>query len=239
MKLPNPRPLSRPASALLPGILLPCVLIALFATGCVTESHRVVAARTVDSAGTVYQGPRYPLMVGKFNNRSTYMQGVFADGSNRLGNQAKTALKTHLQQSGRFRVVDRDNMEEIAQEAGIRGETQRLTGAQVTITGDVTEFGRKVIGDTQLFGILGHGKKQSAYAKVALNVVDVHTSEIVFSAVGAGEYALENREVAGFGTQAGYDATLNGKVLDLAIAEAVNNLIRGLERGAWQPTTVR
>jgi len=53
---------------------------------------------------------------------------------------------------------------------------------------------------------------------------------------GAGEYDLSNREVAGFGTTAGYDATLNGKVLNLAIMEAVRNLVGGVERGEWSPT---
>lgn len=103
------------------------------------------------------------------------------------------------------------------------------------ITGDVTEFGRKDVGDHQLFGILGRGKSQVAYAKVALNVVDVRTSEVVYSAQGAGEFSLSNREVVGFGGTAGYDATLNGKVLDLAIREAVNNLVAGIESGAWTP----
>ena len=98
-----------------------------------------------------------------------------------------------------------------------------------------TEFGRKDVGDHQLFGILGRGKSQVAYAKVALNVVDVRTSEVVYSAQGAGEFSLSNREVVGFGGTAGYDATLNGKVLDLAIREAVNNLVAGIESGAWTP----
>ncbi len=63
---------------------------------------------------------------------------------------------------------------------------------------DVTEFGRRDVGDHQLFGILGRGKSQIAYAKVALNIVNVNTSEIVYSAQGAGEYALSNREIIGF-----------------------------------------
>ncbi len=163
------------------------------------------------------------------------MQGIFSEGPDQLGNQAKTILKTHLQLTGRFVVVDRENMGEIAQEAKIRRTEQELKGAQVAVTGDVTEFGRRVTGDTQLFGILGYGKKQLAYAKVALNVVDVRTSEIIFSVQGAGEYDLSSREVVGFGSTAGYDATLNGKVLNLAITEAVNNLVAGLERGAWSP----
>ena len=204
--------------------------------GCATESHRTIKPEIAESAGTPYAGPKYVLVVGKFQNRSTYMQGIFSDGVDQLGNQAKTALKTHLQLTGRFNVVDRENLKEITQEANLRGTGQELKGAQVAVAGDVTEFGRRVTGDAQLFGILGYGKEQVAYAKVALNVVDVYTSEIIYSVQGAGEYALNNREVIGFGSTAGYDATLNGKVLNLAITEAVNNLVAGLEAGQWSPT---
>lgn len=99
----------------------------------------------------------------------------------------------------------------------------------------MTEFGRKDVGDKQLFGILGRGKTQIAYAKVNLNIINTNTSEVVFSSQGAGEYSLSEREVIGFGGTAGYDSTLNGKVLDLAIREAVNNLVTGIDSGAWKP----
>ena len=128
-------------------------------------------------------------------------------------------------------------MAEIKNEAEISGKGQQLKGATFVITGDVTEFGRKETGDQQLFGILGRGKTQVAYAKVALNVVNVKTSEVVFSSQGAGEYALSNREIVGFGGTASYDSTLNGKVLDLAIREAVNNLIAGIDNGSWNPSS--
>lgn len=163
------------------------------------------------------------------------MRGIFSDGVDRLGSQAKTILITHLQQTGRFNVLDRDNLGEIKQEAGFAKSAQNIKGASYVITGDVTEFGRKEIGDKQLFGILGRGKSQIAYAKVSLNVVNVATSEVVFSAQGAGEYSLDSREVIGFGGTSSYDSTLNGKVLDLAMREAVNNLVNGIQSGAWQP----
>jgi len=173
--------------------------------------------------------------VGKFDNRSTYMRGLFSDGIDRLGGQAKTILVGHLQKTGRFDVLDRDNMEENAREAQLSGKQQRLQGAAVIITGDVVEFGRKETGDEQLFGILGSGKQQVAYSKVTLNVVDVITSRVVYSVSGAGEYALNNREVIGFGGTAGYDSTLNGKVLDLAVREAVDRLAEALDKGTWTP----
>ena len=163
------------------------------------------------------------------------MRGLFSDGADRLGGQAKTILIGHLQQTGRFVVVDRGNMEEIATEAALQGREQSLQGADYVVTGQVTEFGRKETGDIQLFGILGSGKKQIAYAKVTLNVVDVLTSAVVYSVQGAGEYELSNREVVGFGGTSGYDSTLNGKVLDLAVREAINHLVEGVESGAWNP----
>ncbi|MCD1125163.1 CsgG/HfaB family protein [Jinshanibacter sp. LJY008] len=203
--------------------------------GCATESSRSVEVPKVASYNTSYQGERSPISVGKFDNRSNYMNGVFSDGVDRLGNQSKTILITHLQQTGRFNVLDRANMEEIKGEAKITGKSQQLKGADYVVTGDVTEFGRKEVGDRQLFGILGRGKTQIAYAKVSLNIVNVRTSEVVYSVQGAGEYELSNREVVGFGGTASYDSTLNGKVLDLAIREAVNNLVTGIENGSWKP----
>ncbi|GGO65853.1 lipoprotein [Bowmanella pacifica] len=188
----------------------------------------------MNSYNTAYQGEKSKISVGKFANRSSFQNGLFANGIDRLGSQAKTTLITHLQQTNRFRVLDRENLDELAQEADFSGQEKSFLGANFVLTGDVTEFGRKEVGDKQLFGLLGKGKSQIAYAKVNLNIVDVQTSEVVYSVQGAGEYSLSNREVVGFGSTASYDATLNGKVLDLAIREAVNNLILGIESGAWK-----
>ncbi len=203
--------------------------------GCATETQRTLEVARVATHGTQYNGPRAALSIGKFANSTSYQQGIFSDGVDRLGDQAKTILLTHLQQTGRFNVLDRANMGELKTESTLSGGKQNLKGARYIITGDITEFGRKTVGDHQLFGILGRGKAQTAYAKVNLNVVNVNTSEVVYSSQGAGEFSLSNREVIGFGGTAGYDSTLNGKVLDLAIRNAVNNLVGGIESGAWRP----
>ncbi len=203
--------------------------------GCATESSQSLPVQKVETASRPYAGVRSLIAVGKFDNRSSYMRGIFSDGVDRLGGQAKTILITHLQQTNRFNVLDRDNMKEIGQEAKIGNKTQTLKGADYVVTGDVAEFGRKEVGDHQLFRILGRGKQQIAYAKVNLNIVNITTSEVVYSTQGAGEYSLSNREIIGFGGTASYDSTLNGKVLDLAIREAVNNLAAAIDSGAWQP----
>ena len=216
---------------------LACLAVpVILMTGCAhQEESRTLAVQKVESAGQAYSGPRTPISVGKFDNRSAFLRGIFTDGVDRLGGQAQTILITHLQQSRRFSVLDRSNMTEIKEEAGMLKKAQTLKGADFVVTGDVTEFGRKDVGDKQLFGILGRGKTQIAYAKVNLNIINTLTSEVVFSSQGAGEYSLSEREIIGFGGTASYDSTLNGKVLDLAIREAVNNLVNGVDSGAWKP----
>ncbi|NBV87050.1 MAG: hypothetical protein EBS01_12500 [Verrucomicrobia bacterium] len=211
------------------------VACCLFTAGCAVESNRAITPAQVSSAGSVYNGPRSTIVIGKFANRTNYMRGIFSDGLDRLGSQAQTILITHLQQTGRFNVVDRENLQEGAREASFKGVRQSVKGADYAVTGDIVEFGRKETGDIQLYGILGSGKHQIAYAKVSLNIVNVVTSEVVFSAQGAGELKLSDREALGFGGVSGYDATLNGKVLDLAVREAINHLVEGIDQGRWRP----
>jgi len=215
------------------SVTIAVMLAVFFLAGCATESHQSIKPETVATYNTPSTVEKVELVVANFDNRSDYQRGLFSSGEDLLGNQAKTILKTHLQQTNRFKVMDRENMAQIKQEAALRGTSQQLAGARYAVTGDVTEFGRKVTGDHQLFGILGAGKKQTAYAKVSLNIVDVVTSEIVYSTQGAGEYELSNREVVGFGGTAGYDATLNGKVLNFAITEAVNHMVEDMQSGRW------
>jgi len=213
-----------------------CALaLAWLLPACASESHQVVETEPVATYMTGYSGPKYRLVVGQFNNSSPYMRGIFTEGPDQLSSQAKTILETHLSQTGRFRLVERDNMDQMAQESAITGKAQNLTGAELVITGEVTEFGRRTTGDRWFFGLFGRGKTQTAYSKVSLNVVDVRTSEVVYSVQGAGEFELSNREVLGTGGTAGYDSTLNGKVLNFSIVDAVNKLVSGLEAGQWSP----
>lgn len=204
-------------------------------SACATESSQIIESSKVATYQQAYQGTKAPLVVGKFDTRGNLGGGIFSNGNNQLVSQAKTILMTDLQQTGRFTVLDRTNMDEIRSEANYKGIQQSLKGARYIVTGDITEFGRKNVGDQQLFGLLGQGKTQVAYAKVTLNIVDVKTSEIVYSSQGAGEFKMSTREILGTGGYAGYDGTLNGKVLDLAIREAVNNLVNGIEQGQWNP----
>jgi curli biogenesis system outer membrane secretion channel CsgG len=213
------------------------VLVSMFLSACaVNQTSRVIQApTTAAAAGPAYSGKKFGLVVGKFENRSQYMRGMFSDGTDHVGSQAKTNLIAHLQHSGRFSVMDRANLKELQQEATLTKFLQAIKGAKFVVARDITEFGRMETGDQQLFGILDKGKLQVAYAKVNLNIVNVQTSEVVYSTIGAGEFALSERQVVGFGTSASYDSALTGKVLDLAIRETVEKLVTGIDSSKWKP----
>ena len=199
------------------------------------ESHHRLQPMAVETQYEPYSGPKYRTVIGKFANKSPYMRGIFSDGKDRLGDQARQILKTHLSETNRFILMDRMNMDELARESGIAGSAQKLTGGQLVVTGAVTEFGRREVGSAALGGVLAGKRSQVAHAKVQLSLVDVTTSQIVGSVQGEGEYQLTNEHVLGFGSTAGYDGTMADKVLNLAMIEAVNALIRRLEEGEIKP----
>jgi curli biogenesis system outer membrane secretion channel CsgG len=83
----------------MPRIILVALVSLLALHGCATESSRTIEVEKVRSAYSPYSGVRLPMSIGKFDNRSSFMRGVFSDGEDRLGSQAKTTLISHLQQS--------------------------------------------------------------------------------------------------------------------------------------------
>jgi len=196
------------------------------------EHHRTIDPQTVSRNLNISVRP-VTVAIGEFTNRSTYMNGLFADAGDRLGKQAQQILTTHLSDSRAFHVVDRRNMEALARESRYSGGSQSIEGAGAVITGAVTEFGRRETGTRTLGGLLQKSRTQTLYGKVSLSVVDVKTSRVLASYQGAGEYGLTNSQVLGTGGVAGYDSTLADKVLNLAIMEAVEKMVGGRAHGEW------
>jgi len=152
-------------------------------TGCMaTETVRKIDTPQTEVSKSIPTNKAVSVAIGQFENRSSYQTGIFSDGDDKLGTQARTVLTAHLNQSNRFAVMDRRNLTNASAEASYSGVRQNIKGAKYLVSGDVTEFGRKAVGDKQLFGLLGSGKQQVAYSKVTLNVVDVRRLSCGFCA---------------------------------------------------------
>ncbi|HBX20933.1 MAG TPA: penicillin-binding protein activator LpoB, partial [Porphyromonadaceae bacterium] len=99
------------------------------------------------------------------------------------------------------------------------------------IIGSVTEFGRKNVGDVNVFS---RSKTQTVQAGVNIRLVDVSTGQIIYSEEAKGEAETTNKTVMGFGERADYDATLADKAISAAISKLVENIVNNCMDRPWK-----
>jgi curli biogenesis system outer membrane secretion channel CsgG len=135
-------------------------------------------------------------------------------------------------------VVERQDINKLKSEAELMGKTetefkQNLVGVDALIMGSVVELGRDTTGGVWL---VGKEKTQRARARVVLRLVDPKTGAVFYSQEGSGEASISSSSTLGFGGTAGFDSTLEGKAIDAAIVNMINNVVSTLDaRGKAQP----
>jgi len=103
--------------------------------------------------------------------------------------------------------------------------------ADYLIVGSVTGFGRR---DQGQVGVFSRTKRQIAFAKVHVRLIDVYTGQILYSEEGEGEAFSEAVTVLGVGGRAGYDSALNDKALEAAVTNLASNIIENLLDSPWR-----
>jgi len=221
--------------------LLVVVGTSLFA-GCATITDRPVIVEPPASkaqfqqAQTTIQLPttkRYKrkIAIARFTNESNYGRALMTDQDyDRIGKQASDMLASKLIKSNNFIVFERTDLKKVQNEQVI-SHNIGLVGVDALIIGSVTEFGRSITGKS---GFLSSTKVQTARAKVDVRVVDVKTGQAFFSATGAGEANTESGEIAGYGSRAEYDATLNDRAISASVSDMIDKLVSSLEERPWK-----
>jgi curli biogenesis system outer membrane secretion channel CsgG len=218
---------------------------ALSLCGCATAAkapERVAGpslAITAPSALPAVPTLKRKIAVARFSNSTRYGKSLLSENeSDPLADQAADMLVSRLIDSGRFIVFERDNLDAIARENEILklGASANLVGVDALIIGSVTEFGRSTEGQS---GFLSSTKKQSAKATVEARLVDPRSGLAIFSASGKGESSVESGEVAGFGSQAGYDAKINDAAISAAVSDLTSELIGKLQTRRWSTDVLR
>ena len=171
--------------------------------------------------------------IGRFSNETRYGRTFLTDtNSDPLGKQASDMLATKLVGSNKFLVFERKDLNKIKDEQRINGAPAAgLIGVDALILGSVTEFGRSTTGKA---GFLSSTKIQTARAKVEVRLADARTGHVFFTATGTGEASTESGEIAGYGSKADYDATLNDRAIAAAISDVQTALINKLEERRWR-----
>lgn len=172
------------------------------------------------------------IAIGRFSNETRYGRTFQTDASlDPLGKQASDMLATKLVASKKFLVFERQDLSKITDEQKRSGVTAGLIGVDALILGSVTEFGRSTTGKS---GFLSNTKIQNAHAKVEVRLVDARSGHAFFSASGTGSASTESGEVAGYGSKADYDASLNDRAIAAAISDVQSTLITKLEERQWR-----
>jgi Curli production assembly/transport component CsgG len=141
-----------------------------------------------------------------------------------------------LAESGSYIVLERPDIELMKNEADLSGKKLDLVGVDALVVGSVTELGRKVVGKT---GFLSDSKKQVAFAKLDVRLVDASTGYILTSVSGAGEASTETASVVGFGSQASYDGTLTDAAMREAVSDVVSRMSTQLLNRRWQTSVLQ
>lgn len=172
------------------------------------------------------------IALGRISNETNYGQSLLRDrAGDPLGKQVTDLLSKALTESGSYLVFERPDITRLQNESQLTGNQLNLVGVDALIIGSLTEFGRKTVGQT---GFASSSKKQVAFAKVDVRVVDAKTGYIFFATSGAGEASTETASTFGFGSQASYDGTLNDAAIRQAVSEVVNKLAQQMSQRPWQ-----
>jgi curli biogenesis system outer membrane secretion channel CsgG len=172
------------------------------------------------------------IAIGRFTNETRYGKALLTgEQLDPLGKQTGDMLSARLVDSGRFLVFERPDLGLLQNEQALTGGKLNIIGVDALIIGSLTEFGRATEGQA---GFFSNTKKQVARAKVEIRLVDAKTGHVFFSAAGTGEADMESGTVLGFGSQAGYDATLNDRAIGAAISDVLNDIIHRIEERPWR-----
>ncbi len=165
------------------------------------------------------------IAIGRFSNSTKYGKALLLENErDPLPDQASDILARQLVESRKFLVFERPDFQLIQAEQSLQNKKDKtLVGVDSLIIGSVTEFGRKTEGKS---GFLSSTKKQTAYASVAIRLIDVTTGLAFFSTKGTGNASIESRVIPGFCSKARYDSTLNDRALSVAIANAIQSVIQ-------------
>lgn len=167
--------------------------------------------------------------IGRFTNETQYAKGLFYDKENDpMRKQALDILSSKLALSGKFILLEREDLDVLVAEAG---SNMNKIGADYIILGSITEFGRKAEGEQKVFSST---KTQTVEAGVSIRLVEAATGLIIYSDEAKGFAETTSKQTMGIGGSAGYDATLSDKAISSALSQLVENIINKCMDKPWR-----
>lgn len=209
------------------------ILLFICISGAVYAQRKVVEVETEPtSQSETARMLKRKVAIGRFSNETQYAKGLFYDKENDpMGKQALDILSTRLAASGKFILLERNDISQLLDEASSTENGFQKIGADYMIIGSITQYGRKNLGDAKVFSTT---KTQIVEAAVSIRLVDVSTGLIIYSDEAKGGAELKTKTTMGIGGRADFDATLSDKAISAAISKLVENIINKCTNKPWR-----
>ena len=192
----------------------------------------VVEPIVADGQSTDQKVIKRKVAIGRFSNETQYAKGLFYDKENDpMAKQALDILSAKLAASGKFILLERNDLDLLLKESQQSGTGLSALGADYMIIGSITEYGRKNTGKNKAFSTT---KTQTVEATVSVRLVDVSTGMIIYSDEASGMAETTTKTTMGLGGTAGFDATLSDKAISEAIGQLVENIINKCTDKPWR-----
>ena len=201
------------------------------------EAPQSIASQKAAQLAVATQAQAKPILkrkiaLGRITNETNYGQSLLRDRhDDPLGKQVTDLMSKALTETGAFLVFERPDIGRVIAEGKLSEKSLNLIGVDALLIGSLSEFGRKTIGAS---GFVSTSKRQVAFAKVDIRLVDSNTGHVFFATSGAGEASTESASTFGFGSQAGYDGTLNDAAIRQAVSEAISRLSIEMNTRPWE-----
>lgn len=183
---------------------------------------------------TKVQTKKVRVAIMDFANRSSF--NYFGDF---LGPAAASELATQLVKSGAFTVIERDRLDAILAEQGLgqagtvnaatAAQVGKLLGAQLILTGDITQFSlEEVSGGFRGIG----GSYHKAEVKLDVRMIDTNTGELLLAEEGEGTKNFGGAFVRGFDLQRDFNRGVAQEALRPAVDDLVGKVVSQADRFA-------
>jgi curli biogenesis system outer membrane secretion channel CsgG len=196
--------------------------ICLALAAALTLAAVTTVARAADSSK-----PRIAVL--EFKNKAENQWWYNAGGA-----AAQDVFVTELVKSGKFRVVEREQLAQLMQEKNLSlsgdidpstaVQAGKLLGVKYFLTGAVTEYGAQETGAQGAYGVGFSGKKKTFTAAMNARIIDTDTGEIVWADEARGEDSHFKLTIAGFGGGVDNDSRMFDKVMKPVIEQLVASI---------------
>jgi len=182
--------------------------------------------------------PKRKIAIASFKNNVAIAE------KRKSGENLADIMSTELVKSGRFIVLERQEIDKIMAEVnfsntlgeGKVAQMQKLLDADFIVTGAITKYTNNTQGEK---GFLSTGKEQKTEITFDFKIIDTKTGQVIMAESGLGTSKKAVGTTLGMGTTSAYDDTVEADALRAAAISVVEGIIKQVDKTVWSAKVIK